>query len=51
MPLSSSFQRTVAVEEAALYFFDEWIVGELAASVGVLLGIVWNRELAGRRCP
>ena len=51
MPLPSSFQRTVAVEEVSLYLFDEWIMGELAVSVGVLLGIVWNRELSGRRCP
>ena len=51
MPLSSSLQRTVAIEEVSLYLFDEWIMGELAASVGVLLGIVWNGELAGRRCP
>ena len=42
MPLLSSFQRTVVVEEVSLYSFDEWIIGELAASVGVLLGIVWN---------
>ena len=51
MPLPSLFQRVVAVEEVSLYLFDEWIMSELAASVGVLLGIVWNGELAGRRCP